>query len=77
MRTGRLLIVGSMAVMALVLAACGESREVTLYKQGVYQGKRDDPPWANPRFNGNKLAWEKAIKARTNGQNEYAHQAAE
>ena len=45
---------------------------MTVYKQGKYQGKPDSLPWANDMFKGDKLAWEKAIRARNGGQNEYA-----
>ena len=56
---------------ALTLAACGESPQVVNYKQGTYQGKRDTPPYDSPEFKGNKQAWENAIKARQQNQNEY------
>ena len=59
-------------VIAAGLAACGEKAQVTVYQQGTYQGKSDDLPWANDRFKNDKVEWEKAIKARTSGQNEYA-----
>lgn len=59
------------AAMALAAAAgCGESTQVTVYKQGQYQGKPDKQPWDNDRFKGDEVAWEKAVKARTLGQNE-------
>ena len=59
---------------ALVLGAagCGESPNVTVYKQGKYQGKPDAQPWDNDLFKGDKLAWETAIKKRNEGQNEYS-----
>jgi hypothetical protein len=58
---------------ALLLAAgCGESPSVTVYKQGQYQGKPDTRPWDGANFNGDRAAWEKAIKARNEGQNEYS-----
>jgi hypothetical protein len=64
------------AALALVIAAgalagCGERPNVTVYKQGKYQGKPDNVPWQNAPFNNNQVEWEKAIKARNNGQNEY------
>jgi len=59
------------AVLALGLAGCGEKPTATVYKQGKYQGKTDNQPWDNDRYKGDKTAWEKAIKARNNGQNEY------
>jgi hypothetical protein len=63
-------------VIALVLAAaglagCGEKSNVTVYKQGKYQGKPDNVPWQGTPFNNNEVEWEKAIKARSNAQNEY------
>jgi hypothetical protein len=63
-----------LAVLALVLAAssgCGEKPSVTVYKQGKYQGKPDNVPWQGQPYNNNKADWEKAIRARNNGQNEY------
>ena len=59
------------AGVALTLAACGEKPQVVNYKQGTYQGKRDTPPYDSPEFKGNKQAWENAIKARQQNQNEY------
>ena len=59
-----------------MLTGCGERPSVTVYKQGQYQGKPDTRPWEGEAFKGDKLAWEKAIKARNNGQNEYARQSA-
>ena len=63
------------AAMTLALAGCGESPTVTVYKQGQYQGKPDTRPWDGEAFKGDKAAWERAIKARNNGQNEYARVA--
>ncbi len=60
------------AALPFVAAGCGEQGAVTVYKQGQYQGKRDREPWDNDQFKGDKLAWEKAVKARNDGQNEYA-----
>ena len=59
------------ALLAVGLAGCGEKPNVTVYKQGKYQGKPDNVPWQNAPFNNNQVEWEKAIKARNNGQNEY------
>lgn len=56
---------------ALVAAGCGEKSSVTVYKKGEYQGKADTQPWAGDPFKGDKLAWERAVKARNNNQNEY------
>jgi hypothetical protein len=57
--------------LAAVAAGCGEKATVTVYKQGQYQGKPDKQPWDNDQFKGDKGAWEKAVKARNLGQNEY------
>ncbi|MCC7484892.1 MAG: hypothetical protein IT529_07850 [Burkholderiales bacterium] len=67
----RRLLAIAVAVSATLLAAgCGESTQVTVYKQGKYQGKPDAQPWDNDEFKGDKLAWENAIKARNAKQNE-------
>ena len=55
----------------LALSGCGEKPNVTIYKQGKYQGKADSVPWQSAPFNNNRGEWEKAIKARNNAQNEY------
>jgi len=60
------------AALPFAAAGCGEQQAVTVYKQGQYQGKPDKQPWDNDQFKGDKLAWEKAVKARTSGQDEYA-----
>ena len=59
------------AVLPFAVAGCGE-QQVTVYKQGQYQGKPDKQPWDNDQFKGDKLAWEIAIKARNDIQNETA-----
>lgn len=59
------------AALVLTTAGCGEQTAVTVYKQGKYQGKPDKQPWDNDQFKGDKLAWDKSIKARTDGQDEY------
>ena len=59
------------AVTALFAAGCGERPTVTEFKKGQYQGKPDTQPWASLQFKGDRVAWESAIKARTNNQNEY------
>jgi len=69
-------LVAATATALLAMAGCGEKTAVTVYKQGQYQGKPDKQPWDNDRFKGDQLAWDKAIKARNNGQNEYARTAA-
>jgi hypothetical protein len=57
--------------LAAGLAGCGERTGVTVYKQGQYQGKPDTAPWDNERFERNRGEWLKAVRARTDGQNEY------
>ena len=68
-----LTVAGTAALVAI--AGCGEKAAVTVYKQGQYQGKPDKLPWDNDQFKGDRLAWEKAIKARNTSQNEYARVA--
>ena len=59
------------AALPFAGAGCGEQQAVTVYKQGQYQGKPDKQPWDNDQFKGDKGAWEKSVKARNLGQNEY------
>jgi hypothetical protein len=77
----RLFLVGAAVLVAVGLGACGERDQVTVYKQGKYQGKPDTKPWendpaANPypgsKWNkGDKTSWESAVKTRNLAQNEY------
>ena len=67
----RALYLLTLAAAAFALTACGEKPNVTVYKQGKYQGKPDNVPWQSAPFNNNQGEWEKAIKARNNAQNEY------
>lgn len=67
----RLLIAGLAAGCLVMLSGCGEQSQVTVYKQGQYQGKPDSKPWDNAMFKGDRGAWDKAINARNSGQNEY------
>jgi hypothetical protein len=67
----KLLAIGAAVALAVVAAGCGEKSSVTVYKQGQYQGKPDKQPWDNDQFKGDKVAWEKSVKARNLGQNEY------
>jgi hypothetical protein len=57
------------AIVAVLVTGCGD--KPVIYKQGQYQGKPDTPPWDNAQFKGNQVEWEKAIKARNQGQDEY------
>ena len=66
----RLIAIVSVALLGMGLVACEKSQVIT-YKQGKYQGKTDTKPWDNEQFKGDQVAWEKAVKARTLGQNEY------
>ena len=59
------------AMAALMLAGCGERPQVIEYKQGKYQGKPDEPPYAAAPFNGDQAKWESEIRSRTQNQNEY------
>ena len=59
------------AVAAFALAACGERPQVIQYKQGTYQGKPDQPPYAVAPYDGNKQKWESDIRSRSQNQNEY------
>ena len=67
----RLIVISAAAVLLLIATGCGEKPTVTVYKQGQYQGKPDMQPWDSAQFKGDKVAWEKAVKARNLGQNEY------
>ena len=60
------------AALPWIVAGCGEGTQVTVYKQGRYQGKPDTAPWDNTQFKGDKVAWETAIKNRNQIQNEYS-----
>jgi hypothetical protein len=62
----------ALAAFAFAASGCGEKPQVTVYKQGTYQGKPDNRPWQSQPFNGSQRDWEKAIDGRTRYQNEYA-----
>ena len=75
MTTGRsVCALALILAMGLGLAGCGDKPMV--YKQGQYQGKPDSKPWANAQFKDSQGDWEKAIKARTQGQDEYSRAVA-
>ena len=77
----KLALAGAALLVAVGLGACGERDQVTVYKQGKYQGKPDTKPWENDpaaslyttsRWDqGNKTSWEAAVKTRNLAQNEY------
>jgi len=71
----KLLAIAAAVALAGVAAGCGEKSSVTVYKQGQYQGKPDKQPWDNDQFKGDRGAWEKSVKARNLGQNEYVRVA--
>ncbi len=70
-RLGRWVAIAGSAMAVLMLAGCGERPQVIEYKQGKYQGKPDQAPYAAAPFNGDKAMWERDIKNRTQNQNEY------
>mgnify|MGYP000930860235 FL=1 len=65
------LILALTATLGLSLSACGEYSQVAQYKPGSYQGKSDTRPWEGGQSAGNKQAWEAALAARNQAQNEY------
>ncbi len=64
-----------LALVAACLVAGCELPQQVAYKDGHYAGKPDTPAWNNPPFNGDRIAWERAIKARNLHQNEYSRTA--
>ena len=67
----RALAIGLGACAAVTLAGCGERPQVIQYKQGTYQGKPDERPYAGAPFNGSQSAWDSALRQRNQAQNEY------
>ena len=77
----KLILAGFAFAVAVGLGACGERDQVTVYKQGKYQGKPDTKPWENDSgaslyttskwSKGDKTSWESAVKTRNLAQNEY------
>jgi ABC-type nitrate/sulfonate/bicarbonate transport system substrate-binding protein len=70
-RRSKIATVALGAMAALMIAGCGERPQVINYKQGKYQGKPDQPPYAAAPFNGDQAKWDRDIRTRTQGQNEY------
>ncbi len=76
--TTRALIALAAAAAIVGIAGCGEQAQVTVYKQGKYQGKPDTQPWDNAPLaysdakwtKGDRASWEEQIKQRNLGQNE-------
>jgi hypothetical protein len=68
-----------LVIAAFGLAACGETEQVVVYKQGKYQGKPDGRPWDSAPLAyesakwtaGDKVSWETQIKNRQLGQHEH------
>lgn len=58
-------------LLAASLTACGEYSQVASYNNGKYAGKSDTRPWEGGQFAGSKPAWEAALAARNQAQNEY------
>jgi len=77
----KVVLAGAALFVALGLGACGERDQVTVYKQGKYQGKPDTKPWDNDPAaaiyttskwdKGSQTSWEAAVKTRSLTQNEY------
>ena len=74
MTAPRLIAASALGILVLLAAGCGDKPMV--YKQGQYQGKPDSKPWDNALFKGNQVEWEKAVKARNQGQDEYSRAVA-
>ena len=64
------------AAGSVLALAAGCNDKPVMYKQGQYQGKPDSKPWENAQYNNNQVEWEKAIKARNQGQDEYTRSVA-
>jgi hypothetical protein len=77
----KLLLVVAAFGLAAGLAACGESEQVVVYKQGKYQGKPDGLPWNSDApiaelrggkwTKGDRSSWEDSIKQRQLAQHEH------
>ena len=77
----KLALAGAALLLAVGLGGCGERDQVTVYKQGKYQGKPDSKPWENDPAaslyttskwtKGDQTSWEAAVKTRNLYQSEY------
>jgi hypothetical protein len=63
-------VICTMAGLGVSLTGCTD--RPVIYKQGEYQGKVDSQPWNNAQFKGDRAEWDKALKARSQGQDEYS-----
>ena len=73
----RLVCAAVAGIFAAGVAGCGEKPQLIVFEQGKYQGKPDNQPWANDRYESDKVNWETAMRARTNRQNEYTRLTAQ
>ncbi len=69
-------LIAALVTSFLLLCFGGCTDKPMLYKQGEYHGKLDSQPWNNAQFKGERVEWEKALKARSQGQDEYSRAAA-
>ncbi len=53
------------------LTGCGETPQTVSVKPGQSAAKPDDKPYQNAPFNGDRAAWERALRARADNQNDY------
>jgi hypothetical protein len=77
----RSLAVAAIVGLVAVAGGCGESTQVTVYKQGKYQGKPDGLPWDSESpvaelrggkwSKGDRASWEDQIKNRQLAQHEH------
>jgi hypothetical protein len=77
----RLVVVATSSLLCIGLAACSKNEGVAeVNKGGKYAGKPDTRPWESEKTaftdtkltKGDKAAWESALKARAQAQNEFA-----
>ena len=55
---------------AFALSGCGQSSGAAKPPTS-YRGKPDPAPWNDTRWHGDRQAWERAIAAREQNQNDY------